>query len=81
MKEGAPKRTCPPNFYFCPSQKGSGLVQALQLPSQPRGLNESSWLLTLTVVQGGMEWVMNTLEPMTLSRPITVPPPKMDAPA
>ena len=33
------------------------------------------------LVQGGMEWVMKTLEPMTLSRPITVPPPKIDAPA
>ena len=29
----------------------------------------------------GMEWVMNTLEPMTLSRPMTVPPPRMEAPA
>ena len=64
-------------FAPCSSQKGSDLTQ----PEQVRGLNWSSWLLTLTVVQGGMEWVMNTLEPMTLSRPMTVPPPRMEAPA
>ena len=66
-----------PTHFRCSSQKGSALLQ----PGQLRGLYWSSWLLTLTVVQAGMEWVMNTLEPMTLSRPITVPPPKMDAPA
>ena len=64
-------------FALCSSQKGSAFAQ----PEQPRGLNWSSWLLTLTVVQGGMEWVMNTLEPMTLSLPMTVPPPRMEAPA
>ena len=40
-----------------------------------------SWLLMLTVVQGGIEWVMNTLEPITQSRPITVLPPRIEAPA
>jgi hypothetical protein len=37
--------------------------------------------LTLTVVQGGIEWVMKTLEPITQSRPITVLPPRIEAPA
>ena len=67
--------------HFCASQKGSGLLHSWQFPLQFLGLNCSSWLLTLTVVQAGMEWVMNTLDPMTESRPMTVPPPRMEAPA
>ena len=59
--------------FFSSGQNGPGQLARWRICS--------SWLLTLTVVQGGMEWVMKTLEPMTQSRPMTVSPPRMEAPA
>ena len=59
--------------FFSSGQNGPGQLARWRICS--------SWLLTLTVVQGGMEWVIKTLEPMTQSRPMTVSPPRMEAPA
>ena len=56
-------------------QFSQGVGQVAQL----RCLNCSSWLLMDTVVASGMEWVMKALAPMTLSRPMTVSPPRMEA--
>lgn len=67
-------------------QKPKGAFQKVGLHSshflQPvRSRICSSKFLVLTVVQGGMDLVINTLEPMTQFLPITVSPPKTDAPA
>ena len=43
-------------------------------------LKMSSWFFTLTRVPAGADFVINTFPPMTDSAPMTVSPPRMDAP-
>ncbi len=60
-----------PFFQIWPSARGQ-LSQFLDFIC-------SSWLFITTVVQGGMDLVIKALAPMTLLRPMTVLPPRMEA--
>ena len=53
----------------------------LQPAQSERDFICSSWFLMLTVVHGAIDLVIKALEPMTESLPMTVSPPRTDAPA